>query len=203
MSEDTSCNPHPFANGVSREVRDYIDGQVAILEQRLAGMDKATEVLSETVTRTPTEIQKEVAHLRELDEEKFRSVQTQFLERDERSARESRDNKIAVDAAFAAQKEAAATSESSNQKAIDKSERATADVIAGQGSKVDDLKERLTAAEARLVAIEANKLGQQETRVTVRDDKQTAGQSTGLYIAGAAVALSLAGVIIALISHIS
>ncbi|HEU4364549.1 MAG TPA: hypothetical protein VFT13_03700 [Candidatus Krumholzibacteria bacterium] len=46
--------------------KDYTDGKVAVLEQRLADMDRATAVLNETVTRTPTEIEREIGHLREL-----------------------------------------------------------------------------------------------------------------------------------------
>jgi chromosome segregation ATPase len=127
--------------------RDYVDGKIAALLARLDSMDEATKVLHETVTRTPTDIQQAVGHLKELMEEKFVSVQTQFRERDTRSERESRDNAIKVDAAFAAQKEAAAKEAESNTRAIEKSERATEKVIDALNSKIDDLKERLGRVE--------------------------------------------------------
>jgi hypothetical protein len=128
--------------------RDYVDGQIAVLKERLGAVDKATSLLSEHVNRTPTDVTKEVAHLRELVEEKvatvialmeerFVSVQTQFAERDERAAREARDNTIKVDAAFAAQKEAAQKAEDAAQKAIDKSDTATADRIEKLSQLVD------------------------------------------------------------------
>jgi cation transport regulator ChaB len=138
-------------------MRDYVDGQFDTLRERLRGIDKATEVLNETVTRVPTETQKEVAHLKSLMDERFQSVQVQFSERDTRQERESRDNKIAVDAAFAAQKEIAAKQDESNAKSIEKSERGTEKTIDAQSGKIDDLKERLTA-------IEAIKLGGQESK---------------------------------------
>jgi hypothetical protein len=128
--------------------KEFTDGRVAVLLERLNGIDRATQLLNETVNRTPTQIQVEVAHLTALFEEKvstlmaiveekFSSVQTQFAERDERAAREARDNTIKVDAAFAAQKEAAQKAEDASQKAIDKSDAATADQIAKLSQLVD------------------------------------------------------------------
>lgn len=155
--------------------RDYTDGKFAVVEQRLGGMDVAAKVLNETVTRTPTDIQKEVGHLKGLMLEKFKSIATQFKERDTRSERESRDNKVAVDAAFAAQKEAAAKQDESNQKAIDKSEKVTTDAINklqdtfktsndALQSQINDLK----LAQGR---IDATKTGATENRTEARDNR--------------------------------
>jgi cation transport regulator ChaB len=138
--------------------RDYVDGRIAVLEERLRAIDVATRLLNETVNRVPTDVTKEVTHLRELMDERLTSVSIQFKERDTRSERESRDNKVAVDAAFAAQKEAAAKQDEGNAKAINKSEMATAETInklselfrtsAGALSdKIDDLKARVGALE--------------------------------------------------------
>lgn len=147
-------------------MRDYVDGQIEVIKTRLNAIDKATQLLNETVNRVPTALQEAITHLRELDEEKFASVAQQFNERDTRSERESRDNKVAVDAAFAAQKEAAAKQDESNAKAIDKSEAATTETINKLGElfsssnkalsdKIDDLK-------ARVGSIEANRQGGRE-----------------------------------------
>lgn len=131
-----------------RVSKDYTDGKNAVLEQRLDGIDVATKLLNDTVTRVPTETQREVAHLNGLMEERLRSVETQFQERDTRSERESRDNKIAVDAAFAAQKEIAAKQAESDAKALEKSEKSTEKRIDALGEKIDDLKDRLIAIES-------------------------------------------------------
>jgi len=62
-----------------------------ILEARLNGMDSATTLLSQTVNRTPTVIQTEIAHLRELDNERFTSVNQRFsgTERTQEKAEEN------------------------------------------------------------------------------------------------------------------
>lgn len=139
--------------------RDYVDGQIAVLKQRLADIDRATKVLDDAMHRTPTEIEKQVAHLRELSDVKFDAVSLQFKERDTRQEREARDNKVAVDAAFAAQKEAAAKQNESNSLAIAKSEAATSETIAklaelfrsttdALADKIEDVRSRLTNLEA-------------------------------------------------------
>ncbi len=142
-----------------RAERDYVDGQIQVLSERLRGIDKATEVLNETVNRTPTLLQKEISHVREVIDEKFRMVDIQFKERDTRSEREARDNKVAVDAAFAAQKEAAAKQNESNSLAISKSELATSETIAKLAelfrSTTDALADKIEDVRVRLSSLEA------------------------------------------------
>lgn len=147
--------------------RDYVDGRIDVLIERLAGMDRATELLSNTVNRVPTDTQKEVSHLASLVDERFTSVGQRFDERDVRSARESADNKVAVDAAFAAQKEAAAEQNKANTKAIDKSEEATTESINKLGelfqTTIDALKESVDDLKQRVQAIESSKQGVAES----------------------------------------
>ncbi len=138
--------------------RDYVDGQLQVLETRLAGIDEATKLHLRGIVDIPERIDEKVGHLAEVTTERFNSIQRQFTERDTRSIRESSDNKIAVDAAFAAQKEAASEQNKANTKAIDKSEESTAEAINKLGelsqtttkaleSKVDDIKERVVNTE--------------------------------------------------------
>ena len=145
-------------------MHDYIDGQIQVRDERLAGIDKATELrlrridhiddLVESIARIDALI---IGHWTLDDErwkarfqhddtgeallsERFRSIETQFRERDVLAQRESQLNKIALDAAFSAskeavaaaltaQKEAAGKQDEGNQKAIDKSEIATNEKI--------------------------------------------------------------------------
>src|SRR5687768_7599697 len=99
--------------------RDYVDGQIAVLKTRLDGIDEATKVLNETVNRTPTEIQKAVAHLRELADSRFHglhamvdqrtaAVDKHFEHLDSVRAEDKRESRALVDLALAAQKEASA-----------------------------------------------------------------------------------------------
>jgi cation transport regulator ChaB len=155
--------------------REYVDAQLDVIRERLRGIDMATRLLNETVNRVPTDVQKEVAHLRELIEKHLGSIALQFKERDSRSERESRDNKVAVDAAFAAQKEAAAEQNKSNTLAISKSEAQTTESInklaelfktttGALSDKLEDLKSRVNGVESfRRGAVEHRTTGQAAT----------------------------------------
>jgi hypothetical protein len=101
------------------------------VETRLDAMDKAAQLFHENLTRVPTDTDKQISHLKELHEERFASIQTQFDERDVRSAASEDAAKVAVDAALQAQKEAAAAQNASNAAAITKSEAATVKQIDG------------------------------------------------------------------------
>ena len=101
------------------------------VETRLDAMDKAAQLFHENLTRVPTDTDKQISHLKELHEEKFASIQTQFDERDVRSAASEDAAKVAVNAALQAQKEAAAAQNASNAAAITKSEAATVKQIDG------------------------------------------------------------------------
>jgi chromosome segregation ATPase len=154
MLRELLARPDPTTaaeNAVNKAVaaeRDYVDGKIEVLEERLAGIDEATKLRLGGIIEIPHAIDEKVGNLKDVTFEKFASVATQFAERDTRSERESRDNKIAVDAAFAAQKEIAAKVDEANSKRIDKSEQATEKIIDALGDKIDDLKERLARVES-------------------------------------------------------
>jgi hypothetical protein len=168
--------------------RDYVDGKIGILGERLDAIDRATELLNETVNRVPTDVQKEVGHIRELTDEKFSGIQTQFKERDTRQERESRDNKVAVDAAFAAQKEAASEQNKSNTLAINKSETSTIETINkldrlfktttdALGDKIDDNKQRVADdfASLRQAIVELDKKvnGEDRSKQGAKEDRSS------------------------------
>src|ERR1035441_9817787 len=69
-----------------------------ILEARLAGNDKVSSLLQIQLDQKAASVNTEVNHLRTEHEEKFRSIATQFLERDIRTEQTARDSKVAVDA---------------------------------------------------------------------------------------------------------
>lgn len=151
VPDPTELTDRAIAKAVSA-MTDYVNGQLAIRDERLAGIDTATGLRLKEIDALPDRIEKGVNHLELLHNEKFRSVDQRFTERDIRAEREARDNKVAVDAAFAAQKEAAAKQDEGNQKAIDKSELATNEKINkleqlvtvktdALSDKIDDVKE--------------------------------------------------------------
>ena len=67
---------------------------------RLDAMDKAMELFNANITRVPTETDKQISQLKELHDEKFESVQTQFAERDTRSDKLADLGQKALDAAL-------------------------------------------------------------------------------------------------------
>jgi hypothetical protein len=201
---DDPLNPIPDPTILTTEAliravaaeRDYVNGVAAVLRERLNGIDKATSLLSETISRAPTETQEAVKNLAAVTNERFASIVTQFAERDTRSERESRDNKVAVDAAFAAQKEAASEQNKSNTLAITKSEVATTETINklgdlfktttdALGDKIDDLKQRVNSIES--------------ARVGYRESEQRQAQGWGSVVAVAGVLAVLASVVVGLL----
>lgn len=264
-------------------LRDEMKSQIAIVSERILGMDRATELLGADVHNIPVIHERLVAQQLEalkdllqakllsvdqmfqertlifdeqfksvaqringveairdekytqmqhrLDqtveigviEQRFDSIALQFLERDTRSTREAELNKIALDAAFAAQKESAAQQDLGNQKAIDKSEKATVDALAKLGElqktttdnlagSVEDVKtsindERtsrdrdLNRLEARLTAIESMRLGSAEALNTDRQKAMDSAQLRAYMVAGVSAFLAVITVVVLLYSR--
>lgn len=117
----------------TEELRRDVSALREILQARLDGMDRATSLLSETVNRTPTQIQTEISHVRELiqeklsslggqAEEKFASIAQQFAERDVRTNQAATAGAQALAAALQAAKEAVFEQAQAAAKAADKTE---------------------------------------------------------------------------------
>ena len=171
--------------------------QHGALEREVRSSMEATTALRHTEIAT---VEQQVTHLRLTIDEKFRSVELQFKERDTRSERESRDNKVAVDAAFAAQKEAASEQNKSNTLAITKSEVATQETINklaelfrtttdALGDKIDDLKQRMADTERSL----RNSISEADRKINGSDQRRVGG------VDARAVALAIGSLIIAFI----
>jgi len=129
-----------------------------LIETRLDGMDTATMLLSETVNRTPTIIQTEIAHVRELmagelsrmtqiSEERLKGIELQFTERDVRTEQAAKAGKDALDAALKSQKELVAQQNEANRAEAAKTESNFAKLIEAQSARTDELKERIDRGE--------------------------------------------------------
>lgn len=136
-----------------------IQGQHDLFGSRLDGMEKAVTLLQNISDRIPAQMDDKVAHLRNLHQEKFDSITTQFVERDVRTEQTAAGVKIAVDAALQAAKEAVGEQNRSFALATAKSEAATTKQIDAQAlsiqtaykgldDKIIDMKDRLTRIEA-------------------------------------------------------
>lgn len=126
-----------------------------VLMTRMDGYDKAISLLQAFADRQPT-----VAEVVARFDEKFRGVDLQFKERDQRVEQAAKEYKVAVDAAFASQKEAVSEQNKSAAAAIAKSEAAAIKQIDAIGilvqanakasdEKVDDIKTHLISIEGR------------------------------------------------------
>ena len=142
----------------TQQLHREILGLREVIETRLIGMDKAIELIQTAADKVPSKMDIAITQLRELQDEKFNSIQVQFKERDTRTEQTSRDSKVAVDAALQAAKEAVGEQNKSNALAIAKSEAAFTKQIDSTGTlittttngindKIDDIKERLTLVE--------------------------------------------------------
>jgi len=156
---------------------------------RLDAMDKAMELFNANITRVPTDTDKQISHLKELHAEKFGGVEKQFRERDIRAEREARDNKVAVDAAFAAQKEAAAKQDEANAKAIDKSEKSTSETIKTNQelsiSKIESLTSQVNDFKTGVATINSIKQGSSETKGQANWSKNIKEAEKGKIVPGA------------------
>jgi hypothetical protein len=156
-----------------------------LFEVRLDAMDKAVVLFDQNLTRVPTEVDRQIAHLKELTfanlnslssqmDGRFGFVDSKFNERDIRTEQAARDSKIAVDAALQAAKEAVGEQNKSSALAIAKSEAATNKQIDQMGSLIQatmsavstqtqDNKERITRLESVKTGSQENSANRQST----------------------------------------
>jgi hypothetical protein len=127
--------------------------ELQLLEERfnirLAGMDKAQELFRDDLTRVPTQLDKEISHLKELYDEKFHSIGIQFEERDTRMEQNSKHSQDAVNAAFQSSNQAISKSEISFTKQIDQIGDRITQSSKSADDKFTDLKDRLTMLEGQ------------------------------------------------------
>lgn len=156
-----------------------------ILFTRLEGMDRAIVLFNDSITRVPTDTDRQIARLKELIEEMFKvtderfsSIQKQFSERDVRTEQNARDSKVAVDAALAAQEKAVGKQTDSFAQSIAKSEANTTKQIDAQGQLLGStsgaLNDKIEAVKERLTRIEGEGKGERAAGVT----QQTSNMNT-------------------------
>lgn len=189
-------------------LREYlvarIDGAEAVQNTRFGAMDRAIVLLQTLQDRIPDQVDRKVANLQALHDERFRGIQVQFDERDVRVKESAAAATTAVNAALQAAKEAVGAQNTSFTLGIDKSEKATLEQINQQrvlldkttsslDEKIDDLKDRM----ARLESIG---LGRTEA---VGDHRASAADVRGYVTLALGAILGLLGLIdfIARLAH--
>lgn len=110
--------------------------------------DTERRVWEELATRAPA-IRLEVERLHGLFDQRFKTVELQFNERDKRQDIVAISGRSAIDAALAAQKESMAKTETAFTKQIDQMQLLINAVAKATDEKIDDLKTRLTLREGQ------------------------------------------------------
>jgi CHASE3 domain sensor protein len=131
----------------TQQLNNSIAALKELMTTRLDAMDKAVELLNANQTRVPTEIDKQIAHLKELIFERFDTNDLGFALRDDRVKQDKLDTKSELASALAAAEKAVQKQNESFTVSINKSEAAMGEQIRGLNGKIDDLKERLTRGE--------------------------------------------------------
>ena len=190
--------------------RESIDRDISALKEliatRLNAMDEAIRLARTGLERAPHDVSKAVMNLKDLHEEKFKTVQSlfdgvqiQFIERDVRVKESATARDTAVAAALQAQKEAAGEQTKSFTVSINKSEQATSEqivqlrlyveqAIRAINDKIDDLKGRVDRGEG---VGSGHSVAVVEQRATVADQRASAGEIRAYIALG--VTLVLAG----------
>ena len=169
---------------VAAALTSKIEAVQDVLQARLDAMDKAIILLQTTQDRVPHQMKAFAEQLQalimqrfETQEERFRGIQVQFVERDVRAEQSSTSTRVAIDAALSAQKEmwaaqntniaqALARIEATSQKQIEQVVTLSQTTAAAMDGKINDLKERLSLIEGRTAGITAASTSQQAVTQT-------------------------------------
>ena len=191
---ETKPNPDPTIatnEAVERAMkseRDYVDGEVKVLVERLNGIDTATNLRLTQFENLPALMDEKVTHLEELTIEKFNSVNSRFSERDDRTKAEGVANEVKVNAAFAAQEKVAVQYNLASQASIDKSEKNTYELI----------KQNQETTKVALQSL-VDQIGDLKDRITKMESMRLGGKETGdtwKWAIGFGISLMLASITI-------
>jgi hypothetical protein len=119
---------------------------------KLGEMEKAVKLLQDAANRSPTINEVYLQH-----EEKFKSVEKQFEERDVRAKQDKEASTKAVDAAFQAQKESAGKSEEQFTKQIEKQGELIFSEVKGLAAQMAEITNRLNRGEGKGEGADKNK----------------------------------------------
>jgi len=192
-------------NGKVEFLRAELGGIKENFVTRLTDIDRAIALREKMVDSWPASFIEKIEALRALHNERFTSIQTQFKERDVRMEQNSRDAKIAVDAALQAAKEAVTEQNRSSSLAISKSDSATTkqidtmgtmvqSAIAGLNLQIGDVKERITRIEG-----EGKGMVNETSRVQVESGAHHAVNANVIGVVGLVVGslIGLGGLLVA------
>ena len=199
--------------------RDYVDGQIGIIKERLRGIDRATIVLNDIITKVPTDLQTAQATILRLMDERDRRVAGEVAELDQRimarfdaneklSQTESGLNQTALAAALAAQEKAAAVQVDTFSslirglgeridRTIDKNAELAQVASNALSARVTELNNQANRVEQRVGGIEAGKLAVVEQKTDTRSGSANVYGLVGAVVAVLSLVIAAVAIIIA------
>lgn len=169
----------------TEQLRRELGSLREVIETRLAGMDRATELIAVELEKQTANVADAFEHqqaardnqlqaLREfllsrmelsraVSDERFTGISTQFAERDTRGEQEKLAARISLDAALAAAKEAVGEQNKSNTAAITKSDLATKEkidsLVVQISTSIESLNDKIIALSSRMDRSEGKSQG--------------------------------------------
>lgn len=148
-----------------------------VIETRLDGMDKAIQLLQAASDKFPERIDEKISALQGVQDERFRSIDKQFVERDVRTEQNATQTKVAVDAALQAAEKAVGKQQEAFSLATDKQEASVTKQIDAIVKLIEtnfnalliqlnDQKERITRIESKGEGVQ---VAQTTHQTSVRD----------------------------------
>ena len=165
-------------------LKDWVEGQFEVRDERLRGIDSATSLRLEQMRNQPEQIREQIEHLELLHNEKFNSIKTQFTERDIRSEQASKASTEALAAALQAAKELVGAQGEASAAAAVKSETSFTKQIDQIGTIISTLEKsldaRITELKERIDRGEGQQAGKVDSQVDSRSVQQLAHSAAQL-----------------------
>ena len=178
-------------------LRELVEAQIstasAALTARLDAMDEANGLRLDGMREVPAVIREQIAHLKELHDERFSSIALQFAERDVRTEQAAKASKDALDAALLAAKELVGQQNTSNVEAAAKAEAAFTKQIEQLGTIISTVEKSITDRLLELKERIDRGEGGTQGAATGRSERRL---DIGQIIAALAVAVAVVAVII-------
>jgi hypothetical protein len=217
--EDPTALTQAAVERAASASRDYVDGQVGIIKERLRGIDRATVVLNDIVTKVPTDLQTATKEILRLMDERDRRivgeiigldhrVQARFDANEKLSQTESGLNQTALAAALAAQEKAAAVQVDTFSslirglgeridRTIDKNAELAQVASNALSARVTELNHQANRVEQRVGGIEAGKLAVVEQKTDTRSGSASVYGLVGAVVGVLSLVIAAVAIIIA------
>ena len=213
--EDPSALTQAAVERAASASRDYVDGQIGILKERLRverekcegqfhvatqrfdDMDRATELLSATVNRVPTDLQTAIRDVIRLMDERDHRVQEHFdaIKR----LRESEHNlsQAALQSALTAQEKATAVSTASLDRTIEKNAELAAQQVSALSARITQVSDQGIRTQQQTAEILAGSQAVVAQKTDTRGGAMNVQGYVGMVVSILGVVISAVAIIIA------